>query len=91
MLKDMLQIGKKKLVKLLVKLKIQFLGLMLLVTWMVKKLPEVFTKKNSKKTGQEKFRIEKVLKRKSGKLYVKWKGYYNPFNSLINKTDLICV
>ena len=91
MLKDMLQIGKKKLVKLLVKLKIQFLGLMLLVTWMVKKLPEVFTKKKCKKTGQEKFRIEKVLKRKSGKLYVKWKGYYNRFNSLINKTDLICV
>ena len=87
----MLQIGKKKLVKLLVKLKIQFLGLMLWVTWMVKKLPEVFTKKNCKKTGQEKFRIEKVLKRKSGKLYVKWKGYYNRFNSLINKTELLCV
>ena len=48
LLKDMLQIGQKKFL-LLVKLKIQFLGLMLLVTWMVKKLLEVFMKKNCKK------------------------------------------
>ena len=34
---------------LLVKLKIQFRGHMLLVTWMVKKLLEVFMKKNCKK------------------------------------------
>ena len=48
LLKDMLQIGQKKFL-LLVKSKIQFFGLMLLVNWMVKKLLEVFMKNNSKK------------------------------------------
>ena len=40
---------------------------------------------------KEKFRIEKVLKRKSDvkKLYVTWKGYDNSFNSWIDKNDLI--
>ena len=38
-----------------------------------------------KKTSQEKFRMEKVLKRKGDKLYVKWKGYDNSFNSWIDK------
>ena len=37
------------------------------------------------KTNQKEFRIEKVLKRKGDKLYVKWKGYDNSFNSWINK------
>ena len=37
------------------------------------------------KTSQEKFRIEKVLKRKGDKLHVKWKGYDNSFNSWIDK------
>ena len=43
LLKDTLQIGQKKFL-LLVRLKIQFGGLMLFVTWMVKKLLEVFMK-----------------------------------------------
>ena len=38
---------------------------------------------------QKEFRIEKVPKRKSDKLYVKWKGYDNSFNSWINKKDLL--
>ena len=33
---------------------------------------------------QEKFRIEAVIKRKGDKLYVKWKGYDNSFNSWID-------
>ena len=45
--------------------------------------------KELKKTSQEKFRTEKVLKRKGDKLYVKWKGYDNSFNSWIDKKDLI--
>ena len=45
--------------------------------------------KNLQKTNQREFRIEKVLKRKGDKLYVKWKGYDNSFNSWINKTDLL--
>ena len=40
------------------------------------------------KTSQEKFRIEKLMKRKCDKLYIKWKGYDNSFNSWINKKDL---
>ena len=48
-----------------------------------------FYEKELQKTSQEKFRIEKVLKRKGDKLYVKWKGYDNRFNSWIDRKDLI--
>ena len=41
------------------------------------------------KENQREFRIEKVIKRKGNKLYVKWKGYNNSFNSWIEKKDLI--
>ena len=41
------------------------------------------------KTNQKQFRIEKVLKRKSDKLYVTWTGYENRFNSWINKKGLV--
>ena len=34
-----------------------------------------FYEKELQKTSQKEFRIEKVLKRKDNKLYVKWKGY----------------
>ena len=40
-------------------------------------------------TDQEKFRIEKVIKRKGDELYIKWKVYDNSFNSWINKKDII--
>ena len=48
---------------------------------MVIRLLEVFMKKELQKTSQGKFRVEKVLKRKDDKLYVKWKGHDNSFNS----------
>ena len=48
-----------------------------------------FHEKESQKTSQEKFRTEKILKRKGNKLHVKWKGYENRFNSWIEKNDLI--
>ena len=48
-----------------------------------------FYEKELQKTNQKEFRIEKVLKRKGDKLYVKWKGYDNSFNSWINKKDLL--
>ena len=48
-----------------------------------------FYEKELQKTSQEKFRIEKVLKRKGDKLYVKWKRYDNRFDSWIDKKDLI--
>ena len=47
-----------------------------------------FYEKKLLKTSQENFRIEKVLKRRGNKLYVKWKGYDNSFNSWIDKKDL---
>ena len=40
-------------------------------------------------TSQKEFRIEKVLKKKGDKLYVKWKGYDNSFNSWIHKKDIV--
>ena len=48
-----------------------------------------FYEKELKKTNEKEFRIEKVLKRKGDKLYVKWKGYSNSFNSWINKKYLV--
>ena len=40
-----------------------------------------FYKKELKKTNQKELRVEKVIKRKDDKLYVKWKGYHSSFNS----------
>ena len=48
-----------------------------------------FYEKELQKTNQEEFRIEKVIRRKGDKLYVKWKGYNNSFNSWIDKTSLV--
>ena len=48
-----------------------------------------FYEKELQKTNQEEFRFEKVIKRKGDKMYVKWKGYDNSFNSWIDKKDLI--
>ena len=48
-----------------------------------------FYEKELQKTNQEEFRIEKVTKKKDDKLYVKWKGYDNSFNSWIDKKDLV--
>ena len=56
---------------------------------MVKKLLEHFMKKNHKKTNQQGFTIEKVIKRNGNKLYVKWKGYDNSFNGWIDENDLV--
>ena len=47
-----------------------------------------FYEKELQKTNQKIIRIEKVIK-KGNKLYVKWKGYDNSFNSWIDKIDLI--
>ena len=50
---------------------------------------EEIYEKEQQKTNQKEFRIEKVIKRKGNKLYVKWKGYDSTFNSWIDKKDLI--
>ena len=41
--------------------------------------PWTFYEKELQKTSQEKFRVEKLIKRKGDKLYVKWKGYDSCF------------
>ena len=53
------------------------------------KLVGSFYEKELQKSSQEKFRIEKILKRKGDKSYVKWKVYDDSFNSWINKKHLI--
>ena len=47
-----------------------------------------FYEKELQKANQKEFRIEKVIKRKSDKLYFKWKGYDNLFNFWIDKKDI---
>ena len=49
------------------------------------KIVETFHKNELQKTNQKEFRIEKVINRKGDKLYVKWKGYDNLFNSWTDK------
>ena len=46
---------------------------------------ETFYEKEWQKTNQKEFIVEKVIKTKGDKLYVKWKGYNNSFNSWIDK------
>ena len=48
-----------------------------------------FYEKELQNTNQEESRNEKVIERKGDKIYVKWKGYDNSFNSWIDKKDLI--
>ena len=47
-----------------------------------------FYEKRLQKTSQENHRIEKIIKRKGDKLYVKWKEYDNSSNSWIDEKDL---
>ena len=54
-----------------------------------KKIVGSFYEKELQKPNQKEFRIEKVIKRKGSKIYVKWKEYNNSFNSWIDKKDLI--
>ena len=48
-----------------------------------------FYENELQKTNQKEFRIGKVLKKKGDKLYAKWKGYDNSFNSWIDKKDIV--
>ena len=54
-----------------------------------KEIIGTFYENELQKTKQNEFRIEKVIKRKGDKLYVKWKGYDNSFNSWIDKKDIV--
>ena len=48
-----------------------------------------FYEKELQKSNQKELRIEKILNKKGDKLYLKWKGYDNSFNSWINKKDTL--
>ena len=55
----------------------------------VEEITETFYKKELQKANKKEFRVEKVIKRKGDKLYIKWKGYSSSFNSWINEKDII--
>ena len=48
-----------------------------------------FYKNKLRKTNQKEFRVEKVIKRKGDKLYVKWNSYHGSLNSLIDNKDVV--
>ena len=52
------------------------------------KIAGSFSEKELQKTNQKEYRIERVIKRKGDKLYIKWK-YDNSFNSWIDKKDIV--
>ena len=54
-----------------------------------KNIVGTFCKKESQKTNQEEFRVEKVIKRKGNKLFTQWKGYDNSFNNWTDKKGII--
>ena len=53
------------------------------------KITGSFYEKELQNTNQQKFRIDKIIKRKGEKLYVKSKGYNDSFNSWIDKKDIL--
>ena len=54
-----------------------------------KEIVGTFYENKLQKTNQKGFTIEKLIKRKGDKLYVKWKGYDHSFNSWIDKKDIL--
>ena len=49
----------------------------------------MFYENELQKTNQKEFRVQKAIMKKGDKLYVKWEGYNNSFNSWIDKKDSI--
>ena len=88
LVKNTLQIGWKKFLLFVSKIKNTVPWTYVVNDLSGEKITGSFYEKELQKTSQEKFRIEKVLKRKGDKLYVKWKGCDNRFNSWIDKKNL---
>ena len=53
------------------------------------KLDGTFNKQELQKTNLTLYVIEKIIKIKNDKLFVKWRRYNNSFNSWIDKKDVI--
>ena len=88
MLKDILQIGQKRFF-FISKTKNTVPWTYVINDLNGEEIIGSFYEKELQTTSQKEFRIEKVLKRKGNKLYVKWKGYDNRLNSWIDKKDLL--
>ena len=54
-----------------------------------KEIVGTFYENELQKANKKLFRIEKVIRRKSDKLYVKWKGYDSSFDSRVDKKDIV--
>ena len=87
LLKGICEIGQKKY-SLLRKLKILFHG-HVINDLNGEEIIGTFYENELQGTSKKEFKIEKVLKKKGDKLYVKWKGYDNSFNSWIDKKDIV--
>ena len=48
-----------------------------------------FCEEGLQKINRKEFRMEKVIKKKDDKLYVRWKGCDSSFNSTIDKKDIV--
>ena len=84
----MFQIGLKKLLQdLITKVKDTVLWIYVISDLKNEELQDGFLKKNLLKISQTEFKVEKVIKRKDNKLYVKWKSYDNSFNSWVDEKD----
>ena len=55
----------------------------------VEEIIGTFYEKELQKTNQQEFRVEKLIKKKGHKLYVKWEDYDNSFSSWIDKNYVI--
>ena len=86
MLKAILQIGLKKFIK---KNKNTVPWTYVINDLNDEGINGTFNEKELQKTNKQEFRIEKVIKKKRNKLYVKWKGYDSSFNSWIDKKLLV--
>ena len=53
------------------------------------KLDSTFYQEELQKTNLTLYIIEKIIKTRNDKIYVKWRGYNDSFNSWINKKDII--
>ena len=53
-----------------------------------KPIKGTFYEQELQATAQEILRIERVIRRAGNRVYVKWKGYSNAFNSWISVADL---
>ena len=52
-------------------------------------IPGMSHERELQKKNQTEFRVEKVIKKKHDKFYVKWKVFDNSFNSHIDKKEIV--